>query len=212
MNENLENKDWIKEAPTLASLDKKNAFFVPVDYFEQNATVLKQLTFLDSLSSKTIVPFHVPDQYFEQLSDHILTKISIDERIGTEKNSFSVPENYFETLENRVAAKITGNDAKKPVKILRLWQRNLMKYASAACFVIIAAGSLYFYQSNKPIPAQGQATDFTNEQILYDIDEHMIIDHINTNTISTKKTSASDTEMENYILNNYSPNDLAQEL
>ena len=34
MNENLENNDWINEAPTLAAMGKRNPFAVPDGYFE----------------------------------------------------------------------------------------------------------------------------------------------------------------------------------
>ncbi len=101
-------------------------------------------------------------------------------------------------------------------RIIPLWKRSFVKYASAACFVLISSFGVYFYQNNEAanIPAaQLQSADFANEQMLYDIDESTIIDHLEAQNISNSKTtSASDTEVENYILNNYSSSDLAQEL
>jgi aspartate carbamoyltransferase regulatory subunit len=59
-----------------------------------------------------------------------------------------------------------------------------------------------------------QSAEAMNEQMLYDIDESTIIDHLEAQntTQNTKTTSASDTEMENYILSNFSSSDLSQEL
>ena len=50
--------------------------------------------------------------------------------------------------------------------------------------------------------------DMAMEQMLYDIDEEAIIEHIETNPELIQKATASELAMENYILSNYSQNDL----
>jgi len=97
-----------------------------------------------------------------------------------------------------------------------MWRKSFFKYASAACFLLVASFGLYFYQSDSstetlPIQSAGVST----EQMLYDIDEHTIIEHIESQNVKSSVTttkSESDTDMENYILNNYSSSDLTQEL
>ena len=60
---------------------------------------------------------------------------------------------------------------------------------------------------------QTQTEELANEQLLYDIDESTIIEHLETqNTTTLNNTSASDTEMENYLLSNFSSSDLSHEL
>ena len=79
----------------------------------------------------------------------------------------------------------------------------------------MASFGIYFYQNNTNIAQQVQSAETVNEQMLYDIDESTIIDHLETQNATSsniKTTSASDTEMENYILSNFSSSDLSQEL
>jgi hypothetical protein len=217
MNENLENNDWINEAPTLAAMGRRNPFSVPAGYFDNCEKEVFNHIFLEGLKQKTNEnAFDVPQNYFEELTERIETNIALGQMIQREK-SFAVPENYFETLQSRITDKIAATETKKEAKVIPLWKRGFIKYASAACFLLISSFGVYFYQNNQnnDIPAaQLQSAEFANEQMLYDIDESTIIDHLEAqNTSNTKTTtSASDTEVENYILNNYSSSDLAQEL
>ena len=217
MNENLENNDWINKAPTLAAMDRRNPFIVPAGYFDNCEKEVFNHIFLDGLKQKTNEnAFDVPQNYFEELTERIEIKLALGQIIQQEK-SFAVPENYFETLQSRITDRISATEDKKEVKIIPLWKRGFIKYASAACFLLISSFGIYFYQNNQvnELPAaQLQSAEFANEQMLYDIDESTIIEHLEAQntSLNIKTTSASDTEVENYILNNYSSNDLAQEL
>ena len=53
MNENLENNDWINEAPTLAAMVKRNPFIVPQGYFDNCEQDVLNQVFLDKLKQKT---------------------------------------------------------------------------------------------------------------------------------------------------------------
>ncbi|KQS42029.1 hypothetical protein [Pedobacter sp. Leaf194] len=218
MNENLENNDWIKDAPTLAAMARRNPFSIPEGYFDNCEEAVSSYIYLDGLKRNTTEnAFLVPENYFEELTEMIETRIAIEHSLKAD-NKFAVPENYFETLQSRITAKIEAEQViNKEAKIIPLWRRSFVKYASAACFVVISSFGVYFYQNNQTeanvnIP-QMQSADLASEQMLYDIDETTIIDHLEAQNISnTNTTSASDTEVENYILNNYSSTDLAQEL
>lgn len=218
MNENLENKDWINDAPTLASMGKRNPFSVPAGYFDNCEEEVFSHIFLDGLKQKTNDnSFQVPENYFEELTEMIETRIAFEQSVQP-INRFAVPENYFETLQVRITSKIEAEQGiKKEAKIIPLWRRSFVKYASAACFLLITSFGVYFYQNSESanvvsVPHM-QTADLANDQMLYDIDETTIIDHLEAqNTSNTKITSASDTEVENYILSNYSSSDLAQEL
>ncbi|MCZ4224566.1 hypothetical protein [Pedobacter rhodius] len=218
MNENLENNDWIKDAPTLAAMGNRNPFSVPAGYFDNCDEAIFSHIFLESLKQKTSAnSFLVPENYFEELTEMIETRIAFEQSVQP-TNKFAVPENYFETLQSRITSKIEAEqDPKKEAKIIPLWRRSFVKYASAACFLLIASFGIYFYQNNQSADAvsvpQMQTADLANDQMLYDIDETTIIDHLEAqSTSNTNTASASDTEVENYILSNYSSSDLAQEL
>ncbi|CAH0315603.1 MULTISPECIES: hypothetical protein [unclassified Pedobacter] len=216
MNENIENNDWMNEAPALAALGKHNPFSVPDGYFENCDEAIFSAVFLDGLKQKTSDNnFEVPQNYFEDLTERIQTKIALSELPKAEQ-AFAVPENYFDTLQSRIADRIAASEPKKEAKIIPLWRRNIVKYASVACFLLMASFGVYFYQNGSTNAVQQvQSAEAMNEQLLYDIDESTIIDHLeaqNTTSSNIKTASASDTEMENYILSNFSSSDLSQEL
>ena len=215
MNENLENNEWIKDAPHLAAMAKRNPFSVPAGYFDNCEEAVFSQLFLAELKQNTKEDtFDIPENYFEELTEMIQTRIAFEQAVQP-ANKFAVPEHYFDTLQSRIINKIENEAVvKKEAKIIPLWKKSFVKYASAACFLLISSFGIYFYQ-NKDVAAvtQVQSADYANEQMLYDIDEHTIIEHVKAQNISNPSTaSASDTEMENYILSNYSTNDLAQEL
>lgn len=217
MNENIENNDWMNEAPALAAMVKRNPFSVPDGYFENCDEAIFSTVFLDGLKQKTSNNnFEVPQNYFEDLTERIQTRIALSEMPKADQ-AFAVPENYFDTLQRRIADRIATSEPKKEAKVVPLWRRSIVKYASAACFLLMASFGVYFYQNNSSATTaqQVQSAEAINEQLLYDIDESMIIDHLeaqNTTRSNIKTTSASDTEMENYILSNFSSSDLSQEL
>ena len=128
------------------------------------------------------------------------------------QDGFSVPEHYFEQLNSKILNRITSDEVRRPkTKIVKLWQSKFLKYASVACFVLVASFALYLNQiqssEKKPV-----LVNQSNEQMLFDIDEEAIIEHMETNDQVQTTTSATDTEIENYILNNYSQNEIARNL
>lgn len=152
--------------------------------------------------------FSVPENYFNTLND------AIDARIRAEKikllapaEGYSVPEGYFEKLQLSILDK-TVNEQKTQGKMLRLWHSGLLKYASAACFVIISTIGFYFYQAQQNSKKSAH-NELASELLLYDIDEQVIIDHIEAHELKAKDPKNSDAALENYILNNYSQNDIA---
>lgn len=215
MSENIENNDWMNETPNLRVIGKRNPFSVPDGYFEGGEEAIFSVVFLDGLKQKTNNNnFEVPQNYFENLTERIQTRIVLEE-LPKAEHAFSVPENYFDNLQSKIALKIAQSEPKKVAKVIPLWRRNIVKYASAACFLLMVSFSIYFYQNSSVTGVQQvQSADAINEQMLYDIDENTIIDHLEAQptALSNNKTSASDTEMENYILSHFSSSDLSQEL
>jgi len=152
--------------------------------------------------------FTVPENYFEQLNRDIQTRIA-EERLKTltEGKGFIVPDLYFEQLSSRIEARLLPEEDKKAVKVVRLWNNDLFKYATAACFILIAAFGLYL--NNRPAETPVMSGEMASEQFLLDIDEQLIMQEVGDQQLMQTSTSASEQELETYILSNYSSNEIA---
>ncbi|MES2455661.1 MAG: hypothetical protein V4594_08985 [Bacteroidota bacterium] len=159
--------------------------------------------------------FTTPSNYFEELNEGIKAKISVERlksAVGTD--GYAVPAGYFEQLQSNILARTTGFETeqiRKP-KIVRLWRSGLLKYASAACFVIMAGAGLYFNMNQPSTAKKSSYSDIATEQMLFDIDEDVIIEHIEASSKEAQNPGTSQAALENYILSNYSQNDLSGNL
>jgi len=229
MKTDVENNEWKAEAPYLASLQKENPFRVPEQYFDALPESIANSVYLNELKEEIdVTGFTVPDEYFSSLHSRILaeTSESVLNSLPV-SDGYNVPDQYFQTLQSKILAKTTALElevtklelaettikaqpVKSTSKIVRLWHSGLLKYASAACFILVSTFGLYLNQHS--FTKESAAIDIANEQMLYDISEQDIIDHVQGNTSDEPKSSIPDTDMENYILNNYSQNDLSSAL
>lgn len=208
MNKIDEDRVWKMEAPHLASLPRTTPFRVPDQYFGNLQTHIHQSIFVDGLMQKENQGFLVPENYFEELTANIESKITIGKFKNLNNNDgFKTPVNYFENLNAQILSKTSAQKPK--IKVNKLWSSDLMRYAAAACFILITASGLYFNQQNTL--TQDRKTEIASEQMLYDIDESVIIEHL-IETESLTAVSPSDTELENYILDHYTTNDLSNNL
>lgn len=210
MDNNLENNDWKKEAPALAALPVRHPFSVPEKYFEQLTIEVGNHIYVEKMkASAGQAGYSAPSNYFEELNERISNQVFTEKlKAIASPTEFTVPLDYFKEAQANILSKTTGN---KPAKVVKLWHSSILKYASAACFVILSASGLYFYeqqQQDTTLAFQEMAT----EQMLYDIEEQVIIEHIEANELKQTKQSATDVALENYILNNYSQSDIASNL
>lgn len=200
--------EWESEAPKLASLAKTTPYRVPDNYFNDLPERINQALFLEGLMQKENQGFAVPQNYFEELSSQIESRIAIEQFSALAKaEGFKTPPAYFEQLQANILSKTS--EVPQKTKVFRLWHSDLMKYASAACFILLSAAMLYV--NEQQTVKQNRVSELANEQMLYDIDESVIIEHIQESQ-TAQTTSASDTEMESYILNNFSSNDISNNL
>ena len=153
--------------------------------------------------------FTTPENYFAELTERINSAVFIEQmkaNVPADKG-YTLPDKYFEKLTSAVLAKTIEEQPVQQTKVVKLWHSKLLKYASAACFLLIAGAGLYFNnQQYQPQPKE--YVEIAGEQMLYDIDEEVIIEHIEASQSGQTKSSAEDEALENYILNNYSQNDL----
>jgi hypothetical protein len=149
--------------------------------------------------------FSVPDNYFENLKACIQAQVNIDSFKGLGgAEGYTVPDGYFDKMKAEVLIK-----AKSPSKVVKLWHSNVLKYASAACFVLVAGLGVYFNQEQPQQPVN--SAEIANEQMLFDIDEDVIIEHIQGTDVLSQPVSSDQSDLENYILNNFSTTELTSE-
>lgn len=205
MSKMAENMDWEKDAPQLAGLKKSTPFSVPPQYFEGLTERINQAVFINNIAiEKTIdAGFSTPKNYFETLQDQLVSRIALEE-LKKEHQGFTVPDHYFETLSKNISAKTINTR-----KTAKLWHRPIFKYGAAACLAIVATTGWYINSSYQTKKANN--IELAKEQLLYDIDENVIIEYINENK-NAKTASLSDSEMEDYILDNFSTSDLSNNL
>ena len=154
--------------------------------------------------------FSVPENYFDQLNRDIQTRIAVEQLKARHTDpGFTVPDAYFEHLTPTILQRIQVAPV-KTVKTIRLWNSDLFKYATAACFILVAALGLYV--NNQQLPAAQVNTTVAQEQLLFDIDEEVIIDQIQQEQLLHSNNSVSDQAIEDYILNNYSQSDIVTNL
>ncbi len=208
INENMDSAWEAKEAAFLASLPKTMPYRVPEGYFNNLNANINRAVFLDGLIKSETSGFKVPENYFEDLNDQIQSKIAVATlKTKVQDHGFKTPVNYFDQLQTQILSKTSGTVPK--TKVIKLWYKDAMKYVAAACFFVVITSVLYLKSQNEVAPVT--KADLANEQMLYDIDENVIFEHIEeSQTASTNMVS--DTEMENYILDNFTSNDIANNL
>lgn len=234
MTTDVENNEWKAEAPYLASLPRTTPFRVPEQYFETLPSAITDSVYTEQLKEEVkSAGYTVPENYFETLQESISLQTTGGALANIPKTQgYSTPDNYFEKLQASILAKTVAETSaieqgaiaagqtsaeptlapvvKKETRIVRLWHSDLLKYASAACFILVTAFGLYLNQQN--YTTESATADIANEQMLYDIDEQDIIDHVQGNVIEDKVLVPSEAELETYILNNYSQNELSTDL
>lgn len=213
MNKDLENTEWKEFAPSLANRQKVDTFSTPTDYFKNLLPKINTSIFLNELEhNQEFYGLEVPKDYFENLSDQIETSVYLSENIKNSP-SFEIPPNYFEQLQQKIEVKTFKSTSKTNRKNIKLWSR-VTRYAVAASILVVASVGIYRYTENTAnVPISTGVNDMASEQFLYDIDENTIIQHIETEQkVPVKNVSANEADMESYLINHYTANELAREL
>jgi len=218
MTTDVENNEWKAEAPYLAGLPKVNPFDIPEQYFNSLSSSISSTVYAERLKEQIKGDgFTVPEHYFAELSELISLQTSSTHILNAvpKQNGYSTPDSYFQKLQANILAKTVevAEPAMQQTRMVKLWHSDLLKYASAACFILVTAFGLYLNQQS--FREESTKTELANEQMLYDIDEQDIIDHVQANDAEEQipvLNVASQAELETYILNNYSQNDLSSNL
>ncbi|TAH00332.1 MAG: hypothetical protein EAZ15_09335 [Sphingobacteriales bacterium] len=148
--------------------------------------------------------FKVPDGYFDKLALNIQSTVFIENLKEKQLNAgFTLPQNYFENLKYKLATTGKINQqplAKSKTKIFKL---NLIKYAAAACILIVCGFAVFINLGKNTI--QKQLANLPNEDIeLYlqnntnNTDLPLIIQNVNEIKVEVDK-KISTQELNDYL-------------
>jgi hypothetical protein len=127
-------------------------FTVPAAYFENLSDNIQSRIAVET-AMEAGEAFEVPVGYFENLSSEIQSRVFVEEALAAEE-AFTVPEGYFEQLNVKILNKtITQEAVQRKSGVIRLMRSTAFKYATAACFVLVAGASFMFWPSATSVEA-----------------------------------------------------------
>ncbi len=133
-----------------------NGFTVPAAYFENLSYNIQSRIAVEE-AMEAGAGFEVPAGYFENLSSQIQSRVFVEETLATEE-AFTVPEGYFEQLNAKILNKtVTQEAVQRKVGIIRLMRSTAFKYATAACFVLVAGASFMLWPSATSVDAHSSS-------------------------------------------------------
>ncbi|WP_448697284.1 hypothetical protein ACFGVR_11865 [Mucilaginibacter sp. AW1-3] len=145
LEQNIQSRIAIDEV-----LSNEKGFTVPTDYFnELEQNIQNRIAIDEFINSEQ--SFTVPEGYFNELEQNIQSRIAIAQNA---EEGFAVPAGYFEALESKILAQTTlaqpekAAVKKQPATIVSMWSKHAIKYASAACFAMIAGAALFLSEFN----------------------------------------------------------------
>lgn len=206
--ENTGKDDWMNEAPLLSSMEKKNPFTVPQNYFNDLPAMISARCLIEDNRFAEADEFAVPDGYFETLTSQIEARIAEENLRGMiPGDGFTVPENYFSGLQQRILAKTqVEEDVFQPViKPIRS-QKSWIQYAAAACVTVILGSVLVFNNQNNNI--ESRIGEIPEQEIINYLQLHsdmgdtpVIMESISNVNMGDIGSDVTEAELEEFINN-----------
>lgn len=196
------DKDWLKEAPTLAKISRVNPFTVPSAYFESLNENLNTLAKLESIRFENEDEFNLPENYFNQLAERIEDRIAMEAiQNMAHTEGFKVPDAYFTSLTERINSRI--EEKKVPAKLKEMFP-SWMRY-SAAASVVLVIGIFFYFNSSSYIFNQ-QLSKVPDQDIINYLqfhstvnDNQYLIEHITEDGLQQVSADVSEEDIEQYI-------------
>lgn len=130
--------------PRIDTIGKDNPFSTPNGYFTKLSDQITGTIAIYNITAKAENGgLNVPQNYFTTLSDQIQTNITADQWSKTDsQQAFTVPDNYFEQTKENIIKATSNTAITESPKIKRMLPA-FIKYAAAACILIISGLTLY---------------------------------------------------------------------
>lgn len=198
------DREWEKEAPTLAAMEKVNPFTVPSKYFDSLSETLHSINLIESVRFENEEEFKTPKGYFTALEKHIKTKAALENSQHLLKTSgFNTPEDYFSGLSQKIEAKIKHQDVPIRKSIFKSW----LSYSAAACITMIVGSVVYFNVKSDSISRD--LSNIPDQEIIKYLqihstvsDNQFIIENLSDDGLQQVSNDVSAEEIEQYINNN----------
>ncbi len=126
-------------------------FAVPANYFNDlSDNIISRINIEQALNPE--IDFAVPDNYFEQLTAQIQSRVLVEQALVDSANTMTVPDGYFEKLNKNILNKTVNQEmVKRKAVVRRIFNSPIFKYATAACFLAIIGGGIFFSSSSDPV-------------------------------------------------------------
>lgn len=152
---------------------KQNAqqeFTVPENYFtELSGNIISRINIEQALNQPT--GFTTPNNYFESLTAQIQSRVRVEEALKGAEETMTVPDGYFERLNKNILNKTVNQDmVKRKTVVRRMFNSPIFKYATAACFLAIVGGGVFFSSTN---PVKAHRTSYLHQELLNVSDQEM---------------------------------------
>jgi hypothetical protein len=179
-------------SPFLAHREKINPYSVPENYFSSLPEKIK----VEIFSSVSHLPnkayLQVPKNYFSELPEKILLKIHQQEvsnelqRLSLplaailKQNPYNVPQNYFQQLPKTIHEQVKNQ---KKGKLISLPLR--LKYAIAACMVLLAATGILYFTSK---PGTVVSSNNISLETIHNLSDEEIQHYLESNVTGSDET------------------------
>ncbi|HQT22400.1 MAG: hypothetical protein B7X86_08425 [Sphingobacteriales bacterium 17-39-43] len=196
------DKDWLKEAPTLAKISRENPFAVPSAYFESLNENLNTLAKLESVRFENEDEFSLPENYFNQLAGRIEDQIAIEAIQNlAPADGFKVPDAYFNSLAERINSRIDEKQA--PAKLKNMFP-SWIRYSAAASVVFVIG--IFFYFNSSSYIFNKQLSKVPDQDIINYLqfhstvnDNQYLIENITEDGLQQVSADVSEEDIEQYI-------------
>ncbi len=203
MKEEDKHLDWEQDAPLLAAV-KGDGFTVPDNYFQNLSEQVINQARLDA-AVRHGQAFETPEGYFESLEDQVFAELSLahlKDRLLQQDAGFLVPPAYFEESQKSILQSVN----KRPVPVAKVLHINFIRYAAAACMLLMTAAGVYMniQQTNSVSHQLSKVSDADLEDYLQlhtdASDVPALIDNLKGDEVFTMDdTQLSEDEIKDYL-------------
>lgn len=198
------DKDFLKDAPTLAAISKENPLAIPTNYFESLNNSLNTRIKIETMRFKQEDEFQIPAKYFDTLSDRIENRIQTETiQMLIPSDGFQVPDGYFAELTHQINSKTNESKAiGRKKNIFTSW----LSYSAAASIAMVIG--VFFYFNSTVYSINKKLADVPDQEIINYLQAHStiadtpyIIENLGEESLQDVSTDVSSEDLEQYINN-----------
>jgi hypothetical protein len=200
----------LSDFPLLSSIQKRQAFEVPANYFSeaQNSLECKtELAAYPELESLTKPIWTALDEVYEkQLSQSLNYKIELAEELKPyatlykldKLNAFTVADTYFDTVAGRVKERIYSGNAEQPSVWDQLWNVLFGGRTAWAFGLMLIIGLAFYFDKNTEVVKESsdcktlaclERDEILNNKAISNFDEEQLMEMVDVNSLGKQLKS-----------------------